>query len=119
MVLQTGEFLPLPSYDDIFAYARVIRNGHDVFGQEAKNDAYLVAFNRSRYESKWVSFDVSDFANGVFVDAFDETRKFPVTRKRVNFELKPLVYHNSNITTDAREFYFTPRACLQHTALAI
>lgn len=90
VVLQTGEFLPLPSYDDIFAYARVIRNGHDVFGQDAKNDAYLVAFNRSRYESRWVSFDVSDFANGVFVDAFDETIKFPVKRKRVNFELKPL-----------------------------
>ncbi|MBQ7199239.1 MAG: glycoside hydrolase family 13 protein, partial [Selenomonadaceae bacterium] len=67
IVLRTGEFLPLPSYDDIVAYARVIRNGRDVFDQEAKNDAYLVAFNRSRYEERFVSFDVSDFANGIFV----------------------------------------------------
>ena len=90
IVLRTGEFLPLPSYDDIFAYARVIRTGRDVFDQEAKNDAYLVAFNRSRYEERFVSFDVSDFANGIFIDAFDNTRKFPVKRKRVEFTLKPL-----------------------------
>ena len=90
IVLRTGEFLPLPSYDDIVAYARVIRNGRDVFDQEAKNDAYLVAFNRSRYEERFVSFDVSDFANGIFIDAFDNTRKFPVKRKRVEFTLKPL-----------------------------
>ena len=93
LVLQTGEFLPLPSYDDVFAYARVIRTGRDVFDQEADNGAYLVAFNRSRDEVREVSFDVSDFANGIFVDAFDENnfdKKYPVTRGRVNFKLQPL-----------------------------
>lgn len=93
LVLQTGEFLPLPSYEDIFAFARVIRNGRDVFDQEAENDAYLVAFNRSTNEEREVSFDVSDFASGIFVDAFDEKnpeRKFPVTRGRVAFKLQPL-----------------------------
>lgn len=93
LVLQTGEFLPLPSYDDIFAYARVIRNGRDIFDQEAKNDIYLVAFNRSKEEARDVSFDVSDFASGIFVDAFDEKnpdKKFPVTRGRVSFKLQPL-----------------------------
>lgn len=93
LVLQTGEFLPLPSYDDIFAYARVIRNGRDVFDNDAKNDAFLAAFNRSRYEAREVSFDVSDFASGVFVDALDEKnpqRQYPVTRGRVNFKLEPL-----------------------------
>ncbi len=93
LVLQTGEFLPLPSYDDIFAYARVIRNGRDIFDHDAKNDIFLAAFNRSRYEAREVSFDVSDFANGVFVDAFDEKNQrhhYPVTRGRVNFKLEPL-----------------------------
>lgn len=93
VVLQTGEFLPLPCYEDIFAYARVIRNGRDVFDQEAKNDAYLVAFNRSTEEEKDVSFDVSDFAGGVFVDAFEPAnvqKHYPVTRGRVSFTLQPL-----------------------------
>ena len=93
IVLQTGEILPLPSYDDIFAYARVIRNGRDVFGQEAENNIFLIAFNRSKYEAREVSFDVSDFASGIFVDAFDEKnpdRKFPVVRGRVAFKLQPL-----------------------------
>ncbi len=92
VVLQTGELLPLPSKGDIVAFARVIRNGHDVFGHAAENDIYLVAFNRSR-RAKEVSFDVSDFANGVFVDAFDEKnpkRKFPVARGRVLFKLEAL-----------------------------
>ncbi len=93
LVLQTGEFLPLPSHGDIFAYARVIRNGRDVFDNEAQNDAYLAAFNRSTEEAREVSFDVSDFAGGVFVDAFDPTntkKHYPVTRGRVNFKLQPL-----------------------------
>lgn len=93
LVLQTGEFLPLPSNEDVLAYARVIRNGRDVFDNEAKNDSFLAAFNRSRNEAREVSFDVSDFASGVFVDAFDENnpeRHFPVTRGRVNFKLQPL-----------------------------
>ena len=93
LVLQTGEFLPLPSNGDIFAYARVIRNGRDVFEQDAKNDSFLVAFNRSTEEAREVSFDVSDFASGVFVDAFDSenlSRHYPVNRGRVNFKLQPL-----------------------------
>ncbi len=93
IVLQTGEFLPLPSYDNIFAYARVIRNGHDLFDVDAKNDIFLIAFNRSRHDVHEVSFDVSDFANGIFVDAFDEknpAKKFPVIRGRVKFKINPL-----------------------------
>ncbi len=93
IVLQTGEFLPLPSHGDIFAYARVIRNGHDVFDQEAENKIFLVAFNRSRHEVREVSFDVSDFASGIFVDAFDpkdEKKQFPVIRGRVSLKIQPL-----------------------------
>ncbi|MCR5834328.1 MAG: 4-alpha-glucanotransferase [Selenomonadaceae bacterium] len=93
LVLQTGELLPLPSKGDIVAFARVIRNGHDVFGVTAENDIYLAAFNRSKTRAKEVSFDVSDFANGVFVDAFDEENpkcQYHVTRGRVTFTLGAL-----------------------------
>ena len=72
LVLQTGEFLPLPSKGDIFAYARVIRTGQDVFEQPAENDCYVVAFNRSTTDVREVALDVSDFASGLFVDAFDK-----------------------------------------------
>ena len=93
IVLRTGELLPLPSYGDILAYARVIRNGRDVFGQDAENACFLVAFNRSKYDAKEVSFDVSDFASGIFIDAFDpknSAKKYPVIRGRVSFKLEPL-----------------------------
>ncbi len=89
-VLQTGELLPLYAKDDILAYARVILNGRDAFGQEAESDSYIVAFNRSVDKVHEVSFDVSDFATGGFVDAFDSEQKYPVHRGRVYLTLKPL-----------------------------
>ena len=90
VALRTGELLPLYGQGDVLAYARVIRNGHDVFGREAENDAYIVVFNRSKEESRSVSFDVSDFADGCFVAAFDETDEYPVMHGRVSVKLKPL-----------------------------
>lgn len=89
VALRTGEFLPLHNDGDIVSYARVIRNGRDVFGNEEKNDAYIVAFNRSK-EATYTSFDVVDFANGVFVDVFNPEKKYPVSRGRVNVKLEPL-----------------------------
>ena len=89
-VLQTGELLPLHAKGDIVAYARVIRNGRDVFGQEAENDSYIAAFNRSLDKKHEVSFEVSDFASGVFVNAFDSEEKYPVIRGKVTITIKPL-----------------------------
>ncbi len=89
VALRTGELLPLHNDGDIVSFARVIRNGRDVFGNEEKNDAFLIAFNRSK-EARWASFDVVDFANGVFVDVFDGEKKYPVSRGRVNVKMEPL-----------------------------
>ena len=90
VVLQTGEFLPLHAKGDILAYARVIRNGKDVFDQEAENDSYIVVFNRSRTKNHNISFDVSDFADGEFVDAFDDNKKYPIHRGRISVKIKSL-----------------------------
>ena len=87
--LRTGELLPLHAAGDVVAFARVIRNGHDVFGNEEANAAYIAAFNRSK-EPLVASFDVVDFANGIFVDVFDGAKKYPVSRGRVNVKLEPL-----------------------------
>lgn len=89
-VLQTGALLPLYAKDDIVAYARVILNGLDVFGKEAKSDSYIVAFNRSDRWKHEVSFDVSDFATGTFVNAFNNKEEYPVSRGKVTVILNPL-----------------------------
>ena len=89
-VLQTGELLTLHAEGDVVAFARVIRNGRDVFGQKAENDVYISAFNRSLNERHEVTFDVNDFASGLFVSAFDEKKKYPIARGKVTLILKPL-----------------------------
>ena len=89
VALRTGELLPLHAHGDIVSFARVIRNGRDVFGNEEQNAAYIAVFNRSK-ETRDVSLDVVDFANGVFVDVFDNSKKYPVSRGRVNVKLEAL-----------------------------
>ncbi|SHK57139.1 4-alpha-glucanotransferase [Selenomonas ruminantium] len=66
--LQTGELLSLTAEGDILAFARVVRSGHDVFGMDAANGAFITIFNRSRTDSHTVHLDISDFADGQFVD---------------------------------------------------
>ncbi len=91
--LRTGELLPLTADGDILAYARIIRGGHDVFGAEADDEAYVVAFNRSRRDRRTVSVDVSDFAEGgvFFKPLQNEKIERPVERGRLTFELEPLM----------------------------
>ena len=89
-VLQTGSLLPLSADGDTIAYARVIRGGEDVFGAEAEDGAFLVAFNRSRSESRMVYMDASDFADGCFVDALGSGKEYPVVRGQVEVKLAPL-----------------------------
>ena len=89
IVLQTGEFLPLHAGGDIVAYARTIRNGHDVFGEEAENGTFVIAFNRAN-EERQISFNVSDFADGKFVDVLKPSDSFKVMRERLDLKMKPL-----------------------------
>lgn len=88
--LQTGEFLPLCAEGDVIAYARVIRDGADVFGREAENGEYIVALNRSPWETQHVSIDVSDFADGVFEEVLREGKRVSVMRGRLDLRLAPL-----------------------------
>ena len=47
--LQTGEFLPLLAQGDVYAYARVVRGGKDIFGAPATDGVFIAVFNRSMY----------------------------------------------------------------------
>ena len=67
--LQTGELLPLYAEDDVMAFARLVRGGRDVFGEPAKDECFISLFNRSLKETKTVTLQVGDFADGVFADA--------------------------------------------------
>lgn len=90
--LQTGEILPLYGDGDVLAYARVIRGGHDLFGSEAQDEAFVVAFNRNRSESRTVLLDVGDFAGGCFMDTLSSTepQEVPVARGRISLKIQPL-----------------------------
>lgn len=60
--LSTGEYIPLVAEGDVFAYARVIRGGRDKFGDEARDEAFIVAINRSTVDTRDVRLGVGDFA---------------------------------------------------------
>lgn len=88
--LQTGELLPLLGEGDCIAYARVIRGGRDVFGKEERDESFIVAFNRSRTESHTLELDVSDFAEGSFVDVVGSGKAHAVIRGKVELKMEPL-----------------------------
>ncbi len=67
--LSTGEFIPLLAEGDIYAYARVVRGGKDVFGEAAEDGIFVVALNRGREEVK-AELPVGDFATGRFVQVY-------------------------------------------------
>lgn len=91
VALQTGELLPLYADDgDVIAYARRTREEADIFGQPAADDIFIIAFNRHITESRAITLDVSDFAEGVFFDPFHPERETAVVRGKLTLELKPL-----------------------------
>ena len=88
--LQTGWLLPMKAEGDIFAYTRITRNSRDVFGAKAEDGAFVVVFNRNKEREVSVSLDVSDYANGVFVDVFDDKETYPIVGGRLNLKMPPL-----------------------------
>ena len=89
MALQTGELLMLCSQGDVYAYARVIRGGRDVFGETAKNELFLVVLNRSTQE-RMVSLDVRDLSAGRFREAFGNAPEAEVFRGQLTVKVPAL-----------------------------
>ena len=88
--LRTGDILPLYGAGDVIAYARTIRSGYDVFSSEKEDGVFVAAFNRSRTETLSIELDVSDFACGIFEDAFQPSRTYEVERGRLRIKIPPL-----------------------------
>ncbi|MGP1585337.1 MAG: 4-alpha-glucanotransferase [Schwartzia sp. (in: firmicutes)] len=66
--LSTGEYIPLHGEGAVYAYARVIRGGQDVFGAAEANEVFVVAINRG-HEAAEVPFAVGDISAGAFCAA--------------------------------------------------
>lgn len=110
--LSTGAYIPLHGVGDVYAYARLIRGGQDVFGAAEENEVFLVALNRGR-EAAAVSLAVGDFAAGSFRTVLTTGEKegnFPAVEGGggvLTLHLPPL---SGGIWREAREDEETPRA---------
>ncbi|MBQ1469900.1 MAG: 4-alpha-glucanotransferase [Schwartzia sp.] len=60
--LSTGELIQLTADGDVFAFARAVRKGKDVFGEAAENGIFITVLNRSVSGKHEVILDVGDFA---------------------------------------------------------
>ncbi len=88
--LRTGELLMLNSGGDVLSYARVIRNGKDVFGNTAEDAVYVVALNRSSELEVDASLDVVDIASGIFEDVLNPGHEIAVQNGRLKVTLPAL-----------------------------
>jgi 4-alpha-glucanotransferase len=89
-VLQTGEFITLLANGAVYAYARVIRGGKDVFGKAATDDLFITIFNRSRKEEINVVIEVGDLCCGELREVFGAAADVEIVRGKMNVVVSPL-----------------------------
>ena len=89
--LRTGRFLPLYADGDVFAYARSIEGGRDVFGNPCDDGFFIIAMNRNTTSLRTVSIYTKGLAYGEMTNALEE-RMHPVktTNSRITLTLAPL-----------------------------
>ena len=68
--LSTGEFIPLLAEGDVYSYARVLRGGRDIYGEEGKDGVFVVAMNRG-LETLTLELPVGDAASGNFSTVYE------------------------------------------------
>lgn len=87
--LKTGEFITICDKADVYGYARKIIGGHDVFGNQADDDTFIVVFNRSLVEHREISINVRGICHGVLKDVLgDDTVK--VRAGKITLRLEPM-----------------------------
>lgn len=89
--LQTGRFIPLYADGDVFAFARVIEGGRDVFGKPAEDGFFIIAMNRNPSALRTISIYTDGLAYGKLTNAL-HPRMTPVTtvNSRLTLTLPPL-----------------------------
>ena len=109
-VLQTGSFTPLYTNGMVYAFARTIQNGHDVFGSPATNASAIVALNNQNQATTVSVPTHGTVANGTKL--LDELNNewYTVTNGQVTLNLQP--YQGAILVTPSK----SPVAFLQETS---
>lgn len=58
--LKSGQFTPIFSGEDVYAYIRSIEKGHDVFGRERQDGFAIAAFNRNCSKAHTINIQIPD-----------------------------------------------------------
>lgn len=89
--LRTGRFVPLYADRDVFAYARIIEGGSNVFGKPAKDGFFIVAMNCNTTSLRTISIYTNGLAYGDLYNAL-APRMSPVhtVNSRFTLTLPPL-----------------------------
>lgn len=90
-VLRTGRFISLYADRDVFAYARTIEGGCNVFGKAAKDGLFIIAMNCNTTSLRTISIYTDGLAYGDLYNAL-EPRMAPVhtVNSRFTLTLPPL-----------------------------
>ena len=89
--LRTGRFIPLYGAGDVFAYARTIEGGRDVFGKAAEDGFFLVALNRSADKAATITLHTDGLAYGPLRNVLDpDSVPVDVYNGTVTLTLPPL-----------------------------
>lgn len=89
--LQTGRFIPLYAKDKLFAFARTIEGGKDVFGKTATDGFYIVAINVDTEKAHDLDMYTDGLTYGTLTNVLDQTA-LPVEaiNGRIALTLPPL-----------------------------
>ena len=87
--LITGSFKIIQAEDDILIYSRVISQGLDVFGKQAEDGMFIVAFNRSKTEQYELTIDVPEISEGIMEDVLTSCQ-YDISLGTVKLKLEPL-----------------------------
>lgn len=87
--LRTGEWFSPYHKGAVYALARLIKDGSDVFGLKRDNGAALICVNRDPDNSHHIEFDASWMECGEVVNALDGN-SIPIVNGRLSIDLAPL-----------------------------
>lgn len=89
--LQTGRCIPLFAKGQVFAFARVIEGGRDVFGAPASDGFFMIAVNTDVTKSHTLDMYTNGLAYGTLRNALDgDADPIPVSNSRVQLTLPPV-----------------------------
>ncbi|WP_346681892.1 4-alpha-glucanotransferase [Megasphaera stantonii] len=89
--LRTGRFIPLYADGDVFAYARSIEGGRDIFGQKKEDGFFIIVMNKNTTSLRTVSVYTNGLAYGELTNAlYPRMKPIRTINSRFTLTLPPL-----------------------------